>query len=173
LTQGLLFAVFSAFWTVLALHLEQPPFRLGADVAGLFGIIGVVGVLAAPVAGRIADRRGPGQVVSIGAFATLLAWLILASWNSLAGLVFGIIFLDFGMQSAMVADQQIIYGLKPEARNRVNSLFMVGMFVGGSLGSGGAMLAWKVADWQGVASFAIAVALTASLIPFLLRQNQS
>jgi predicted MFS family arabinose efflux permease len=173
LTQGLLFAVFSAFWTILALHLEQPPFHLGADIAGLFGIIGVVGVLAAPIAGRLADRRGPGRVVSTGAFAALLAWLVLAGWNSLTGLIFGVILLDFGMQSAMVANQQIIYGLKPQARNRVNSLFMVGMFIGGSLGSGGAMLAWKVADWQGVAISAIAVALTAFLAPLLLQHNRS
>lgn len=173
LTQGLLFAVFSAFWTILALHLEQPPFHLGADIAGLFGIIGVVGVLAAPIAGRLADRRGPGRVVSTGAFAALLAWLVLAGWNSLTGLIFGVILLDFGMQSAMVANQQIIYGLKPQARNRVNSLFMVGMFIGGSLGSGGAMLAWKVADWQGAAISAIAVALTAFLAPLLLQHNRS
>jgi len=171
--QGLLFAVFSAFWTILALHLEQPPFHLGADVAGLFGILGMVGVLAAPIAGRLADRRGPGQVVSTGAFAALLAWLILAGWNSLAGLVFGVMLLDFGMQSAMVANQQVIYGLKPQARNRVNSLFMVGMFIGGSLGSGGAMLAWKIADWKGVAVSAIAVALTAFLVPLLLQRNHS
>jgi MFS family permease len=173
LIQGLIFSVFSAFWTILALHLEQPPFHLGADAAGLFGIIGMVGVLAAPVAGRLADRRGPGQVVSTGAFATLLAWLVLAGWNSLAGLIFGVILLDFGMQSAMVANQQVIYGLKPQARNRVNSLFMVGMFVGGSLGSGGAMLAWKVANWQGVTCSAIVVALTAFLAPLLLQHNHS
>lgn len=173
LTQGLLFAVFSAFWTILALHLEQPPFHLGADVAGLFGILGVVGVLAAPTAGRLADRRGPSQVVCTGALAALLAWLILAGWDSIIGLIFGVMLLDFGMQSAMVANQQIIYGLKPQARNRVNSLFMVGMFVGGSFGSGGAMLSWKVANWQGVASSAIAIALIASLRPLLLQYRHS
>lgn len=164
LIQGMLFAVFSIFWTILALHLEQPPFYFGADVAGLFGILGIIGVFAAPIAGRLADRRGSGQVVFTGAFATLLAWLVMTGWDSIPGLVIGVMLLDFGIQSAMVANQQIIYGLKPQARNRVNSLFMVGMFVGGSLGSGGAMLAWKIASWQGVAYSAIAIALTASLI---------
>lgn len=173
LTQGLLFAVFSAFWTILALHIEQPPFNLGADVAGLFGIFGLVGVLAAPMAGRLADSRGPGKVVLTGAFATLLSWLIFAGWNSILGLIFGAMILDFGIQSAMVANQQIIYGLKPQARNRVNSLFMVGMFLCGSFGSGGAMLAWNIANWQGVAASAIAVALIAFLRLLLLQYKHS
>ncbi len=97
--QGLIFAMFSAFWTILALHLKQPPFHLGADVAGLFGITGMMGVLAAPIAGRLADRREPSKVVSTGAFAALLAWLILAGWNSLAGLIFGVMFLDSGCRA--------------------------------------------------------------------------
>lgn len=69
LVKGLLFAIFSAFWTVLALHLEQPPFFLGADAEGLFGITEVVGVLAAPVSGRLADKKGPDQIVSTGALS--------------------------------------------------------------------------------------------------------
>lgn len=169
LIQGLLFAAFSAFWTILALHLEQPSFHLGADAAGLFGIVGMVGVLAAPVAGSLADRRGAGQVIFTGASAALIAWLVLGVWNSLAGLILGVVLLDFGVQSALVSHQQVIYGLRPQARNRVNTLFMVGMFVCGSLGSGCAMLAWKVAAWPGVAAFAISVALAASLGQLLLR----
>lgn len=88
--------------------------HLGADVTRLLGIIGVIRVLTAPVAGRLADRRGAGQVVSIGESAPLLAGMILAGWNSLTGLIFGVVLLISGYRvSTLVAHQQVIYGLRP------------------------------------------------------------
>ncbi len=171
-TQTGLFMAFNAFWTILALHLEMPPICKGADTAGLFGIVGLVGILAAPLAGRQADRRGYRPVVLLGVGTALAAWLVLAIWISIPGLVVGVILLDFGIQSALIAHQQLIYSLRPEAKNRINTIFMVGMFLGGSLGAAAAMLAWKRAGWSGVSVLSIALCLAAGVMALWSRPRR-
>lgn len=149
-TQAMLFASFIAFWTMLSLHLQEPLFRLGPEVAGLFGVIGASGILAAPVAGRIADKRGPHLVVVISASITLSAWFLFANWDLVPGLIAGVILLDVGVNCALVSNQHIIFALRPEARSRLNTVFMTVMFVGGSLGSLGASWAYGHFAWLGV-----------------------
>lgn len=146
-TQTCLFASFSVFWTVLALRLEQPPYRLGADAAGLFGIAGAMGVLAAPLAGRVADRLGARVGIWIGIGANLASWLVLAAFTSIPVLVCGVMLLDLGVQGAMIGHQTIVFSLRPEARNRVNAIFVGAIFIGGALGSAAAMVAWRHGGW--------------------------
>lgn len=147
--QACVFGSFSVFWSTLALQLDTQ-YHLGADVAGLFGIIGVVGVLFAPVAGKIADRRGPHFVIGLASAVMLVSWLVFGAWGMVAGLVAGVVLLDFGAQGSQVSNQHIIQALRPEARNRLNATLMGGMFIGGALGSAGAALAWEFAGWTAV-----------------------
>ncbi len=164
IVQAALFAAFTSFWTILALYLATPQFNLGADVAGLFGVVGAVGVLAAPLAGRIADRRGAHSVVWLGAALTLAAWAILGLRASIAGLLIGVVILDVGIQVALISNQHIIYALDPQARSRVNTIFMTSMFLGGAAGSALAVTAWSYGSWTGVSLLGLAFAATALVV---------
>jgi predicted MFS family arabinose efflux permease len=161
LAQAALFGSFSVFWTVLAWHLQDNPFAMGTEAAGLFGIVGAIGVFAAPLAGRIADRRGPEFMVCVGAFLTMVSWLIFGMWNNLIGLIVGVILLDFGVQSTLVSNQHVIYALDPSARSRLNTIFMTGMFLGGAIGSAGATATWRHGGWFVVCGFGGALAAAA------------
>lgn len=160
-TQAALFGSFSAFWAILAFHLAEPGLEFGAGVAGLFGGIGAVGVIAAPYAGRLADTYGPRRVIQAGAALVVVSWLLFGLWSGLAGLVVGVVLLDLGIQLAMISHQHAIYACRPEARSRINTLFMTGMFLGGAAGSAGATLAWTSSGWIAVSLFGGALALAA------------
>lgn len=171
--QALLFASFTVFWTILSLHLAGPTFKLGADVAGLFGIVGAVGIFAAPLAGQIADRRGPHFVVWLGAGLTIAAWLIFGVWASIIALVIGVVVLDFGIQSALISNQHIIYALDADARSRLNTVFMTGMFLGGAAGSAMATFAWGQGGWNVVSLLGAALGVAAFAVKFLHQRGHA
>lgn len=163
ITGAALFAAFSAFWTVLTLLLAGAPFHLGPQAAGLFGIVGAGGALAAPVAGRFSDKRGPHAVITLSIALVALAFVIFAmSGTSIVGLVVGVIVLDIGVQAAQISNQSRIYALKPEARSRVNTVFMVCYFIGGATGSAVGAYAWRAFGWLGVCGAGVLFAFAAA-----------
>lgn len=165
LVQALLFGAFSAFWSVLALKLEAPPLHLGSSVAGLFGVIGAAGALMAPLAGRMADRRGPGFLVVLGALAVGLAFLPMLLWqDSIAALVVGVLVMDVGAQAAMVSNQTRIYALDAAARSRLNTVYMTLMFAGGAAGSALGAHAWAGWGWTGICVLGAAMGLAAAAV---------
>jgi predicted MFS family arabinose efflux permease len=160
-----IFAAFSVFWTTLAFYLESPAYHYGSDVAGFFGLVGAVGALAAPMAGSLADKRGPRYAITAGILLSLASYLLLGlAGGWLIGLVIGVILLDVGVQSAHISNQTLVFSLRPEARSRLNTVYMTGYFTGGSLGSVIGGVAWTHFGWTGVCAVGAAfVALALAL----------
>lgn len=148
---AMLFGVVSAFWSTLAFFLKAPPYFYTAQIIGLFGLIGIMGTFYAPIAGRMADKRSPRTVGIFSGVITLLALLTL--WGLgyyLWGLILGAILLDIGSRGGQISNQSVVYSLIPEARNRLNTIYMVSYFMGGALGSSLGPSAWGVFGWDGV-----------------------
>ena len=74
---------------------------------------------------------------------------------------------DLGLQSSLVAHQNLVYGLEPQARGRLNALLFTGVFIGMSLGSVLGSKLYVIAGWSGVVTLAVitgAIALGIRLI---------
>jgi predicted MFS family arabinose efflux permease len=170
IAQALLSVAFSAFWSTLAVLLHGAPFHLGSSAAGAFGLAGVAGALAAPLAGRMADRRGPSGVTRMGTAITVLAfgsmaWLpALSSTAGLWLLVGCAIGFDFGIQATLVAHQSIVYSMEPSARSRLNAVLLFGMFIGMATGAALGSLLLARWGWMAVTALTSTAALGALLV---------
>ncbi|EMO7186247.1 TPA: MFS transporter [Pluralibacter gergoviae] len=159
--QGFLSVAFSAFWSTLALMLLAK-YQLGSAAAGAFGIAGAAGALAAPLAGGLADRVGPQRVTLLGAalvtlsFGLMLLLPLLSPYGQLALIAAAAVGFDLGLQSSLVAHQNLVYRLEPQARGRLNALLFTGVFIGMAMGSVLGSKLYEVASWQGVVLLAIA-----------------
>jgi predicted MFS family arabinose efflux permease len=163
--QGLLSISFSAFWSTLAVMLHAAPFHLGSSAAGAFGLAGAAGALAAPLAGRIADRKGPELVTRIGAALVVAAFLAMALGTDQLWLIaVGAVVFDLGAQAALIAHQSIVYSIEPAARSRLNAVLFVGMFTGMSSGAFLGSLVLGQWGWLGVCVLAVVSALGALVV---------
>lgn len=168
------FALFSLFWTPLAFLLTAPPYRYSDAVIGLFGLAGAAGALAATWAGKLADQGRGVAGTWLGLLGLLLAWLPLAfAQKSLAALLAGVLLLDLAVQLTHVSNQNAIYALRPQARNRLNAGYMTCYFLGGAGGSWLAAHLYPRAGWPGIVAAAVGLATLAIAMGLLgLRGRQ-
>jgi len=154
----LAFAAFSSFWTNLTFLLGTPHYKMGAGVAGSFGVLGAAGALAATFAGRHADRRGARWVVGLGLGTLIAGYTVLwVGGYHMAGLVVGVIVIDIGQQTLQIGNQTRIFSLVEGARSRVNTIYMIVYFLGGAAGSAMSTAAWVRWQWNGVCALGVAL----------------
>lgn len=162
---ALCFAGFAGFWSTLVFLLGQPPFRGGSEMAGAFGLVGAFGALAASQMGRLTDKGNPHRLTTISILIVVLSFVIFGIFgHTLTGLIAGVILMDMGVQATHISNQTTIFSIRPEARNRLNTVYMVTYFIGGSLGTFLATQAWQQFEWNGV----VAMGVTLSAIALLL-----
>ena len=152
LYQGLLFGSFSLFWTAVPIELTNHD-HLSQTAVAVFSLVGAMGATSAPIAGRLADA---GHTHRATAFALALAAIGYLPAMLVPGLgVFGLVgtglLLDFAVQMNLVLGQREIYQLDPNSRNRLNSIYMTSVFVGGAVGSAIASTLYKHGGWTWVA----------------------
>jgi predicted MFS family arabinose efflux permease len=166
--QASMFGAFSLFWTTVPLYLSGPAFGLTQRGIALFALAGVAGAIAAPIAGRLADRGRGRRMTAIalllgaGSFLLGLAGTP-GSMFALAMLTVAAIVLDFGVSASLVVSQRAIFSLSAEHRGRLNGVFMAMFFVGGALGSAIGGWAYAHGGWPLASGIGFALPILALL----------
>ncbi|WP_419776593.1 MFS transporter [Pantoea agglomerans] len=158
----LIFAAFSMLWSSMVLPLTA--LSLSHTQTGMFGLAGIAGALAASRAGAWADL-GQGQRATGLALALLtFSWLPIAALHtSLLLLIFGVILLDFAVQTVHVINQSLIVGARPEAASRLVGAYMCFYSLGSALGAIAATQLYTHWGWQAVCYAGAAVSASAFL----------
>jgi predicted MFS family arabinose efflux permease len=169
-SQACLFGAFSLFWTTIPLLLAGPSFRLSQVGIAWFALAGAAGAIAAPIAGRIADRwirlaTAAATLLTACGFALSLIFPP-GSPLSMAALVAAAIMIDFAVQANLVFGYRALFVLGAEFRSRLNGLYMTTFFLAGATGSavGGwafAKYGWTAVSWMGIALPLVALAYLA------------
>jgi len=162
---SLAFAQFGAFWTTMVLLLHNQPFGYDSALIGSFGLIGACVAFAAPLVGKIGGAGGARKLILSGIGMTFLSFVVFAfSSTSILGLILGIILIDLGLQTIHVSNQTRIYSLLPEARNRLNTVYMSFSFLGTAFGSAFGLYLWNYFGWVGVCIGGMVLAFLSFLI---------
>jgi len=166
LYQAFLFGAFSLFWTTVPLLLAGPAFHFSQAGIAWFALAGVSGAIAAPIAGRVADRgwTRPATLVAMLLTATGFALTRLANLGttlSLILLLISAIAIDFGVQANVVLGYRTLFALGAETRSRLNGLYMTTFFLAGAAGSAIGGWAYASGGWTLASSIGIALPLAA------------
>lgn len=156
-TASLAMASFSAYWTAIALRLSASPFNLAARGIAIFALVGAAGAIATPLAGRMGDRgwtrRGlcaSHLLIIVAPVLCALAEFVPSRTLALTVEGLGAILLDIGFTCDQILGRRAINLLQPEARGRINGLYVGLFFIGGGIGAAAASLAWSYGGWSAV-----------------------
>jgi predicted MFS family arabinose efflux permease len=153
LYQGMLFAAFNLFWTGAPLLLANK-FGMTHRGIALFTLVGAAGALAAPIAGRLADRGLTRAATLCALTAATAAWVlsgIAGHAHSLPLLIAAAVLLDAAVQVNGVLSLRSIYALAPELRGRLNGLFLSFVFLCGATSSVLAAALYVSGGWVALA----------------------
>ncbi|MDD1503791.1 MFS transporter [Lysinibacillus sp. CNPSo 3705] len=170
------FGTFSLFWTTVPMLLTSPIFHFSQKEVALFALVGVSGAVAAPVAGRLADkgwvRPATGLALALVIISVMLPLMIQSgSTFALVTLVVSAILLDMGVSANLVLGQRAIFSLGAEFRSRLNGLYMAIFFGGGAIGSAIGAWAYAMGGWK--AAILIGIALPTIAMVYYATEKKS
>lgn len=151
--QAVLFGCFTMFWAAMPILLEEH-FGFGMREVGLFALVGAGGVLAAPLAGRLADRgavRTGTVIASLFVAGAFICSFLSYHWAAPIGLVLASFVIDGSIQVSQVLSRIVVLDVPADVRGRINASYMTSIFLSGAVGSVLGVSVYYGAGWSAVA----------------------
>ncbi|WP_368559744.1 MFS transporter [Acinetobacter indicus] len=165
------FAAMSVLFSTIAVLLGSS-FGLPDVAVGLVTLIGIFGALSTKKIGKIADR-GHGKLITWAGLSLLaVSWSFLYFgaqylWSYIIG--FGLI--NLGLASVHTSNQNVIFHLRPDAKSRLNAVYMTSYFIGGACGSALGIYAWHHGGWSMSCLVGLTLVLCSACFAWLDQQH--
>lgn len=146
--QGLNFAIFTASWLALALHLTGPQMGYGTDDVGYLAGIAAVSVFTTPRLGRWADKVGPRRARIAAALVQFSGIALFYPLGfSIWAVLVPLFIVNLVGPTVDVTGRMTLFALAPEIRTRLTTSYIVTMFVGGAIGSAAGTAVFEWGGW--------------------------
>lgn len=159
------FAILSMIFTSMTFVLANQPYHFTDFQIGLFGLLGIIGIYSSSWSGRTVGLGKENKVAILCISLMLLSCIPLAfAQKNIAAYALGVLMSYFGLTAFHVLNQNLVYRINPNARSRINAVYMTIYFSGAALGSLTAVYAWQHWGWYGCVGSALFFALGILLI---------
>lgn len=163
--QAIGFGQFIALWLGLALHLTSPAMGYGTDVVGYLAGLAAVSVFVTPIWGRLADKVGPRKLrLAFAAIQTIGISTLFPFGGNVWLLIIPILVINIVGPAIDVTSRMTFLSLEPELRTRLTAVYVVMMFIGGSVGSAVGTQVFDAAGWTGTALYVLGSSLCLTLV---------
>lgn len=169
--QGLNFAIFTASWLALALHLTSPERGYGTDDVGYLAGIAAISVFTTPRLGRWADTVGPRKARVAAAVVQLTGIALFYPLGSnIWSVLVPLLVTNMVGPTIDVTGRMTMFTLAPEIRTRLTTSYIVTMFVGGAVGSAIGTAVFDAGGWP--ATCAVLLAMSAGLLTLAIHAER-
>jgi predicted MFS family arabinose efflux permease len=153
-------AAFTSYWTTSTFLLAGAPYHYSPVIIGLFGLIGVAGIGLGPLYAKYLIQPFVPMFSCIFGLVANLVGAIVGTYTgkfTVAGPIIQAFTLDMGLQITQVANRSAIAAIEPNARNRVNTAFMLMTFLGQLTGTSAGAKLYERGGWTVSGSLSVAL----------------
>ncbi|KAJ3728139.1 MFS superfamily [Lentinula guzmanii] len=154
-------ASFSAFWVTLTFLLGGDPYNYSTLVIGLFGLVGMFGVAMGPFVGKAIDALPAYHASLVACIALIIFQVVQVIGNgiSIAAVIIAVLGLDIFRQMLQTSLASNIFSIAPEARARLNAVYILSLFIGQVTGTSAGTYVFIHYGWRACALMTLGFAV--------------